>query len=159
MKEFLSRKGVKFVERDVSVDPAAAMEMVARSGQRGVPVTIIDGHVVVGFDRARLEQIIQAVGSAGKSGATLGISVADARSVTIAGVPLGMEGAYVGRVAPGSLGERLGLRPGDVIVEMNGRVIRTADDVQVAVSGLKSGDHLRVVYVRADQWLTGEASV
>ncbi len=39
-------------------DRAAAEEMVRISGQRGVPVIVIDGQVVVGFDRPRLEQLL-----------------------------------------------------------------------------------------------------
>ncbi len=51
MKEFLSQKGVSFDERDVSRDPSCAQELVDSTGQMGVPVTIINGQVVVGFDR------------------------------------------------------------------------------------------------------------
>jgi glutaredoxin 3 len=58
VKHFLSERGVKFTERDVSVDRAAATEMIQKTGQRGVPVITIDGQVVVGFDRARLEQLL-----------------------------------------------------------------------------------------------------
>ncbi|MFQ5875827.1 MAG: glutaredoxin family protein [Dehalococcoidia bacterium] len=58
VKEFLSRRGVKFIEYDVSVDRAAADEMIRKSGQMGVPVITVADQVVVGFDRARLEHLL-----------------------------------------------------------------------------------------------------
>ena len=39
-------------------DREAAKEMIETSKQKGVPVTIIDGEVVVGFDQARLEEVL-----------------------------------------------------------------------------------------------------
>lgn len=42
----------------MAADPNAAMEMVRLSGQRGVPVIVVDGQVVVGFNRARLEELV-----------------------------------------------------------------------------------------------------
>ena len=41
VKEFLSRKGISFTEKDVSVDQSAARELVNRTKQMGVPVTFI----------------------------------------------------------------------------------------------------------------------
>jgi glutaredoxin len=32
--------------------------MIAKSGQRGVPVIAIDDEIIVGFDRERLESIL-----------------------------------------------------------------------------------------------------
>jgi glutaredoxin 3 len=57
VKEFLSRKGVQFVERDVSQDESALTELEAL-GAMATPVTVINGQVVVGFDKARLEQLL-----------------------------------------------------------------------------------------------------
>lgn len=57
MKEFLSQKGVPFVERDVVKDPAAFDEL-AKLGYLTTPVIVVDGEVVVGFDRRRLEQLL-----------------------------------------------------------------------------------------------------
>jgi glutaredoxin-like YruB-family protein len=52
-KGFLSQRGVKFTEYDVSMDRAAADEVIRKSGRMEVPVITIDDQVVVGFDRAR----------------------------------------------------------------------------------------------------------
>ncbi len=57
MKEFLHQKGVPFVEKDVSMDDAALHELLEK-GFAATPVTVIDGEAVVGFNRARLEQLL-----------------------------------------------------------------------------------------------------
>jgi len=50
---------VKFVDVDVSRDREAAMEMIRKSGQRGVPVIDIDGKIIVGFDQAAIDTYIR----------------------------------------------------------------------------------------------------
>ncbi len=57
MKEFLRQKGVAFTEKDVAADEAA-FEDVMRMGFAATPVTVIDGEAVVGFNRAKLEQLL-----------------------------------------------------------------------------------------------------
>ena len=60
-KEFLSQKGYKFTEYDVTKDRAALNEMVKISGARSVPVIIACNEVMVGFDRNRLEQMLSCI--------------------------------------------------------------------------------------------------
>lgn len=57
MKEFLRQKGVPYTEKDISRDEQAMNELVEQ-GFYATPVTIIDGEAVVGFNRARLEQLL-----------------------------------------------------------------------------------------------------
>jgi glutaredoxin 3 len=57
-KEFLSQKGYKFTEYDVTKDRAALDEMVKVSGARSVPVITACNEVMVGFERGRLEQML-----------------------------------------------------------------------------------------------------
>jgi glutaredoxin len=57
-KEFLSQKGYKFTEYDVTKDRAALDEMVKISGARSVPVIAACNEVMVGFERNRLEQML-----------------------------------------------------------------------------------------------------
>ncbi len=57
MKEFLSRKGVAYTERDISRD-AQALDELSKLGYMTTPVTKIDGDVVIGFDRKRLEALL-----------------------------------------------------------------------------------------------------
>ncbi len=57
-KKYLRERGIKFKEVDVSRDPAAARDMVRRSGQQGVPVLDIGGKIVVGFDRPKIDKYL-----------------------------------------------------------------------------------------------------
>jgi len=57
VKEFLSQKGVDFTERDITVDDLAIAEL-EELGYMTTPVTVIDGEVVIGFDRERLEHLL-----------------------------------------------------------------------------------------------------
>ncbi len=59
MKEFLRQQGIEFTEKDVAADDEA-FEEVMRMGFAATPVTIIDGQAVVGFNRAKLEQLLAA---------------------------------------------------------------------------------------------------
>ena len=58
MKEFLHQKGIAYTEKDVSADEQALDELM-KMGFSATPVTIIDGEAVVGFNKARLEQLLQ----------------------------------------------------------------------------------------------------
>ncbi len=57
VKEFLSQKQVEFTERNIAADPAALAEL-EKLGYMTTPVTLVDGEVVVGFDRAGLERLL-----------------------------------------------------------------------------------------------------
>ncbi len=57
-KRYLRERGISFTEVDVSRDPRAAQDMVRRSGRQGVPQIDIGGRIVVGFDRARIDQLL-----------------------------------------------------------------------------------------------------
>ncbi len=57
VKEFLSTKGVKFIERDVSQDEDALTEL-KKLGFMTTPVIVVDGEIVVGFDQSKLEQLL-----------------------------------------------------------------------------------------------------
>ncbi len=57
-KQYFRQKNVKYVDVDVSRDAAAARDMVRRSGQMGVPVIDIGGKVIVGFNRQKIDQLL-----------------------------------------------------------------------------------------------------
>jgi glutaredoxin-like YruB-family protein len=57
-KHYFRQQGIKFRDVDVSRDPAAARDMLRRSGQQGVPVIDIGGKIVVGFDRNKINQLL-----------------------------------------------------------------------------------------------------
>jgi glutaredoxin 3 len=58
VKEFLKERKIPFEEKDVSMDKAAMQEMLRKSGQMGVPVTDINGKIIVGFDAEAIEKAL-----------------------------------------------------------------------------------------------------
>ena len=59
VKEFLSQNNTDFTDRDVSKDDSALAEL-EKLGYMTTPVTVIDGRVIVGFNRAKLEELLAA---------------------------------------------------------------------------------------------------
>jgi len=59
-KDYFDKLGVKYEDRDVESDPQYAIEAVSKSGQRGIPVIDIDGEIIVGFDRPKIDALLQA---------------------------------------------------------------------------------------------------
>lgn len=57
-KDYLSRKGIAYVDYNVAVDRERAREMIQKSGQMGVPVITVDGKVVVGFNQTWLDKLL-----------------------------------------------------------------------------------------------------
>ncbi len=58
IKNYFKEHNINFRDIDVSRDAKAAEEMVKRSGQQGVPQTTINGEVIVGFDKARIDKLL-----------------------------------------------------------------------------------------------------
>ena len=58
MKEFLSRAGYPFTAKDVEEDHDAYSELLAL-GFRSVPITVIDGQAIKGFDEAQLRELLR----------------------------------------------------------------------------------------------------
>lgn len=57
-KDYFKDKDITYKEIDVAADPAAANEMVKKSGQMGVPVIEIADEVVVGWNESAVEEIL-----------------------------------------------------------------------------------------------------
>ena len=58
LKTHLRKHRIRFTDIDVSKDQAAAEAMVRRSGQQGVPQTDIDGEIIIGFDKNRINTLL-----------------------------------------------------------------------------------------------------
>lgn len=58
LKTHLKKHGVRYRDVDVSKDQNAAQEMQRKSGQMGVPQTDIDGQIIVGFDKNRINTLL-----------------------------------------------------------------------------------------------------
>lgn len=59
LKSWLRENKIPFKDIDVSENEKAAQEMIKKSGQMGVPVTDIDGKIVVGFDVNTLKKLLK----------------------------------------------------------------------------------------------------
>jgi glutaredoxin len=148
LKAYLRQREIPFVEYDVSRDPYRANEMVRLSGQQGVPVSVIDGNVVLGADMGRVNQILAE--RAGRS-PRLGLSIADAdRIAEKKGTQL-PKGAYVGRVRPASPGAFAGVQVGDVIVQLAGQPVNGQGDVHRISDRLQFDQQIDLVVWRAGQ--------
>jgi len=59
LKTHLKTHRIRFTDIDVSQNQTAAEEMAKRSGQRGVPQTSINGEIIVGFDKAKINRLLE----------------------------------------------------------------------------------------------------
>ena len=57
-KEYFKSKGWKYEEVNVAGNIEKQKELVAKSGQFGVPVIMIDNKMIIGFDRPRINQLL-----------------------------------------------------------------------------------------------------
>ena len=57
-KDFFKEKNVPYNEYNVGSDIVKRKEMVAKSGQMGVPVIDIEGEIIVGFDKPQISQLL-----------------------------------------------------------------------------------------------------
>ena len=58
LKNHLKNNGIVYSEIDVSKDQKAAQDMVRKSGQQGVPQTEIGGQMIVGFDKTKINTLL-----------------------------------------------------------------------------------------------------
>ncbi|MFW5991305.1 MAG: glutaredoxin family protein [Candidatus Nanoarchaeia archaeon] len=54
-EEYLEHNNISFNLKKVDNDRDAAVEMVQKSGQQGVPVLDIDGKIIVGFNKPEID--------------------------------------------------------------------------------------------------------
>lgn len=57
-KDYFTKNGVEYVEYNVAADQDKRKEMVDLTGQLGVPVIVIDGNAMVGFDELALKNAL-----------------------------------------------------------------------------------------------------
>ncbi len=57
-KNFLKDLGIQVKEIDISNNPKAGEEMVRKTGQQGVPVIILKGSTIVGFNKDKINRIL-----------------------------------------------------------------------------------------------------
>jgi S1-C subfamily serine protease len=128
------------------------MEMIRISGQQGVPVTVSNGDVILGFDQAKFAKLAEKF--AGPKRPPLGVLAADAEEYLAKHpekaekVPAGTKGVYVGKVRPKTVAARDGLKPGDIITSFAGKRVRTMAGLDQMVETLKPGDKATARFIR-----------
>ena len=58
-KEYFADNKIDFVDYNVAENIEKAKEMVQKSGQMGVPVIDVAGEIVIGFNQAKLEELLK----------------------------------------------------------------------------------------------------
>lgn len=148
VKNYLSRRGVPYVERDLSREPGAAAEIVRLTGQQGVPVTVIDGQAVMGADMPRIDQLLA---QRAARPPRLGVAIANAARIAEKKGRSLPNGAYVGRVTPYTAGALAGLRMGDVITQLAGQRVHSDQDVHNIMARQRHGGSADLVAWRNGQ--------
>lgn len=57
-KEYFKSKGFEYEEYNVATDIEKQKEMLQKTGQFGVPVIDIDGKIIIGFDRTKVNEYL-----------------------------------------------------------------------------------------------------
>lgn len=58
LKGYFQKNKIDFEDIDVSKDEQQLQKMIKDSGQMGVPVVDIDGQVIVGFDKVKIDKLL-----------------------------------------------------------------------------------------------------
>lgn len=59
VKAYLREKGLSFTDHDVSKNPDEARAMTRKYGVMSVPIVDVEGEVVIGFNRKRLDELLE----------------------------------------------------------------------------------------------------
>jgi glutaredoxin 3 len=151
-KEYLRGHNVPYVDKDVASDYEAAMEMIRRSGQQGVPVITTEDEVILGFDQPRLAKLAEKYAAPKRP--ALGLLAADVEQYlskhpeAIATIPAGTKGVYAGEIRPGTVAALAGLKRGDVIQTVAGKRVRNMVQLDQLINTLKAGESVSVRYLR-----------
>jgi len=59
LKGYLKTHNIEFEDIDISKDEQQLQIIIKSSGQMGVPVIDIDGQVIVGFDKEKVDKLLK----------------------------------------------------------------------------------------------------
>lgn len=62
VKQYLDKLGIAYEDRDIEANHEYATEAVEKSGQMGIPVIDINGTIIVGFDRPKIDASLKTAG-------------------------------------------------------------------------------------------------
>ncbi|MDD2656306.1 MAG: glutaredoxin domain-containing protein [Patescibacteria group bacterium] len=57
-KDYFKANNVEYTDYNVGEDQAKGQEMVQKSGQMGVPVIDIDGTIIIGFNKEKINAVL-----------------------------------------------------------------------------------------------------
>ena len=57
-KEFFKENNIEYTEYNVAQDAEKRNELIAKSGQMGVPVILIGADMVIGFDESKIRTLL-----------------------------------------------------------------------------------------------------
>jgi glutaredoxin-like YruB-family protein len=156
-KRYLDELGVSYKEYDVSRDRAAAEEMVKFTGQMGVPVIVVNGEAIIGFNQTRLQQLLAGANNGKRP--RIGLKVTDAGRIARKKGEPPVFGAAVGSVAPSSPGEHAGIRAGDIITSVNNKRINNVAELEEVLGKLTAGSSVSVTFYRGEKAIKSEITV
>ena len=162
--------------RESSFINAIQTDAAINPGNSGGPLVDLSG-AVIGINSAIATTGSGFGGQSGSIGLGFAIPINQARKTAdqlikngsstypIMGVSLDIRYSGVGAKIPGESGsvspngpaDRAGIKPGDVIIEIDGTVVNTADEAIVKVRSLNVGDEIKVKFKR--QGVTKEVSL
>lgn len=57
-KEYFGENNILYAEYDVAKDAAKRQELLDRTHQYGVPVIVVNGKIILGFDRGKINRLL-----------------------------------------------------------------------------------------------------
>ena len=132
--------------------------MVNLTGQMGVPVIVIGGEAIIGFDRNRIRELLTS-GDTPQKSVRFGLKIADASKAAAQMGLTPVPGAIIGEVIHGFLGEKAGLKEGDIVTGINGGSVKSAADMEKTLAALKSGDIVTILFLRGGETRKSEIVV
>ena len=59
LKEYLSNKKIVYENIDMEENAKAAEDIIEKTGQSGFPIIDIEGEIIIGFDREKIESLLR----------------------------------------------------------------------------------------------------
>lgn len=59
LKEYLNNKKIEYENIDMEENEEAAEDIIEKTGQSGFPIIDIDGEILIGFDKDKIEVILK----------------------------------------------------------------------------------------------------
>lgn len=153
------------IQTDAAINPGnSGGPLLDETGRVvGINTAVAGGAQNIGFAIAitPIKEIVDQLIREGKVvRAFLGIAMVDVTPEVAAQQGLEVkEGAYVARVIVGSAAESAGIKPGDVIVEIDGEAVSNVEDVRDRIDNKSPGDRMELVVDRDGERLRLRATL